>query len=225
MSRARLLLTAAAALLPLVVACSDVSGPTETVRSAIKPTTDLVTTEIDRTVSEVEFAIADKDGAAGICFKGTSSTHVLMKDANAATPSQLCPPALEFLGKAGAIKVRKEWFSEDKNANGLVCVKFVGDDKTIVKDDNAATPSQPCPSAFSAVGSAPAGPKVDAEDLTSADDDTDGMVCVNAVASGNFIVKDDNNATPSQPCPPGWYAYTGKGGGEVPPAEEAPPKD
>jgi hypothetical protein len=44
-------------------------------------------------VSEEEFALADIDKAAGICVKGTSSTHRRMKDANAATPSQPCPPA------------------------------------------------------------------------------------------------------------------------------------
>ena len=151
------------------------------------PSLELVVVEIDRTVSEAEFAEADVDKAGGICVKGTSSTHVLMKDANAATPSQPCPPAWEFLGKAAAIKIRKEWFSEDKNANGQVCVKFVGEDKTIVKDDNAATPSEPCPPAFSPVGKAPAGPMVDAENLVAADDDADGTVCVNALASGNLF--------------------------------------
>lgn len=214
------------AVFPMVVACSDPAGPPGGARPlGIRPSADLVVAEVDRVVTEEEFAIANKDVSSGICAKGTSSTHVLMKDASP-TPSQLCPPAWEYLGKAAAIKVRTEWFSEDKNSNGQVCVKFVGDDKTIVKDDNEATPSQPCPAAFSPVGKPPAGPKVDAEDLKAADDDADGMVCVNAVASGNFIVHDDNNATPSQPCPAGWYLHAGKGEAQPEqPAEEAPAKD
>jgi hypothetical protein len=224
MCRAKPFLALAVSAVPLVLACRDASGPSATAPGVVRSAAELVAVEIDRTVTEEEFAIADKDKTAGICFKGTSSTHVLMKDANAATPSQPCPPSWEFLGKPAGIKIQKEWFSEDKNENGQVCVKFVGDDKTIVKDDNAATPTQPCPPAFSPVGQAPAGPKVDAEDLAAADDDRDGMVCVNAVASGNFIVQEDNNATPTQPCPPSWYLYAGKGGAETePPAAEAPP--
>jgi len=211
------------AVLPFVVGCSDPAGPRGTAARAGGPMFDLVITEIDRVVTEEEFALADIDKTAGICVKGTSSTNVLMKDANAATPSQPCPPAWQFLGKPSGVKVPKESFTEDKNANGTVCVKYVGDNKTIIKDDNAGTPSQPCPPAFLLAGKAPTGPKVDAEDLTAADDDADGMVCVNAVASGNFIVRDDNNATPSQPCPPSWYVYGAKGGGEVPPADPAEP--
>ena len=221
MSCARAFTAIAVAVLPFALACSDTPRPTESARIVTRPSTDLVVTELDRVVTEEEFAIADKDKAAGICVKGTTSDHLLMKDANAATPSQLCPPAWQFVGKPTAIKIQKEWFSEDRNANGQVCVKFVGDDKTIVKDDNEATPSQPCPAAFSPVGSAPKGPKVDAEDLKAADDDADGFVCVNAVASGNFIVHDDNNATPSQPCPAGWYLHGGKSEAEPEkPAEE-----
>jgi hypothetical protein len=49
-------------------------------------------------------------------------------------------------------------------------------------------------------------------------------VCVNAAASGNFIVRDDNNATPSQPCPPSWFLYGGKSGeGPADPADPAEP--
>lgn len=226
MSRARPFVSLAAAVLALLLACSDASGPSDRAPQLTRPVADLVTTEIDRIVTEEEFAIADKDKAAGICVRGTSSDHLLMKDANAATPSQPCPPAWQFVGKPAAIKIQKEWFSEDKNANGQVCVTFVGDDKTIVKDDNEATPSQPCPAAFSPVGSVPAGPNVDAVDLKAADDNADGMVCVNAIASGNFIVHDDNNATPSQPCPAGWYLYAGKTEMEAEkPAEEVPAQD
>jgi hypothetical protein len=227
MLRARSFAMLAVAAVPLLLACTDMAGPSDRTVSAPRPSADLIVTELDRVVTEAEFAVADKDRAAGICVKGTTSDHLLMKDANAATPSQPCPPAWQFVGKPTGIKIRKEWYSEDKNANGRVCVKFVGENKTIVKDDNEATPSQPCPAAFSPVGSTPSGPKVDAEDLMAADDDADGMVCVNAVASGNFIVHDDNNATPNQPCPAGWYLHGGKGEGEVEPekpAEEAPAK-
>jgi hypothetical protein len=221
MRPARIATAVAIVALPLTLACSGESTVAPNVFTPASPSLELVTTELDRVVTEEEFAIADKDKAAGICVKGTTSDHLLMKDANAATPSQPCPPAWQFVGKAAGIKIRKEWFSEDKNANGQVCVRFVGDDKTIVKDDNEATPSQPCPAAFSPVGGAPAGPKVDAEDLKAADDDVDGLVCVNAVASGNFIVHDDNNATPSQPCPAGWYLHGGKGEGEAEPEKPA----
>jgi hypothetical protein len=179
--------------------------------------------EFERFVTAEEYALADADGANGICVKGTPSGDLLMKDANAATPSQPCPPAWQFIGKPMGIKVQKEWFTEDKNGNGQVCVKFVGDDKTIVKDDNANTPSQPCPPAFSPVGKSPAGPKVSAEDLAAADGDKNGVVCVKAFSSGNFIVRDDNPATPSQPCPPSWYVSGGGKGGEEPPADPADP--
>jgi hypothetical protein len=57
------------------------------------PRFDLVTTGIERTVTEEEFAIADVETSIGICVKGTSTTNLLMKDANPATPSQPCPPA------------------------------------------------------------------------------------------------------------------------------------
>ena len=108
-----------------------------------------------------------------------------------------------------------------------MCVKFVGDDKTIVKDDNAGTPSQPCPPAFTpALGkTSSGGPQVSAEDVMAADDNNNGKVCVNALASGNFIIRDDNDATPSQPCPPAWAVYPGttSGGGGEGPAEPAGP--
>lgn len=223
MSRARQVAAFIAIALPLAFACSDPSAPNgDASRRTTAPTFDLVITEIDRVVTEEEFALADVDKAGGICVKGTSSTNLLMKDANAATPSQPCPPAWQFVGKPMGIKIQKEWFTEDKNLNGTVCVKFVGDSKTIVKDDNVNTPSQPCPPAFSPIGKAPAGPKVDAEDLAAADEDGDSMVCVNAMASGNFITRDDNNATPSQPCPPSWYVFD-KNGGAADPADPAEP--
>src|SRR5688572_22384620 len=128
MRPARTIAAITIAALPLALACREPGvGPDRPIPST--PSLELVVVEIDRTVSEAEFAEADVDKTGGICVKGTSSTHILMKDANAATPSQPCPPAWEFLGKPAAIKIRKEWFSEDKNANGQVCVKFVGEDK------------------------------------------------------------------------------------------------
>ena len=225
MSPARILALVAIAILPAMFACSDPAAPIIRDRSrATAPSVALVTGYVSRIVTAEEFALADEDNAFGICVKATPSADLLMKDANAATPSQPCPPAWQFLGTPMTIFIQHEWFTEDKNANGTVCVKFVGGEKTIVKDDNASTPSQPCPPAFSPVGQAPSGPQVDAEDLQAADQDGDKMVCVNPVASGNFIVRDDNNATPSQPCPPSWYLYT-SGTMEPPPAEEQPPKD
>jgi len=157
-----------AVVVPLGIACTEPSAPAAATRTTPGPSLDLVTIEIDREVTAEEFALADKDQTGGICVKGTSSDNLLMMDANAATPSQPCPPAWQFVGKPMGIKIRKEWYTEDKNANGLVCVKFVTDTKTIVKDDNAGTPSQPCPPAFYAVGKTPSGPKVDADDLKTA---------------------------------------------------------
>jgi hypothetical protein len=218
---------AAAAFLVLAVsgltACSDTSSPRSL--SSRDASSDLVPMEFEKAITTEEFAAANVNGVGGICVKSTTSGDVLMTDAHDETPSQPCPPAWQFVGKPMGIKTVKEWFTEDKNGNGLVCVKFVGVDKTIVKDDNANTPSQPCPPAFSPVGKAPSGPKVDADDLAAADADGDGMVCLNATASGNFIVRDDNNATPSQPCPPSWLLYSGKKGGDepAPPAEPAAP--
>ena len=49
-----------------------------------------------------------------------------------------------------------------------------------------------------------------------ADDDDDAMVCVNALPSGNFIARDGNHATPSQPCPPAWAVVVATGSGEDP---------
>jgi hypothetical protein len=210
-----------AVVVPLGIACTEPSAPAAATRTTPGPSFDLVTIEIDREVTAEEFALADKDQTGGICVKGTSSDNLLMMDANAATPSEPCPPAWQFVGKPMGIKIRKEWYTEDKNANGLVCVKFVTDTKTIVKDDNAGTPSQPCPPAFYAVGKTPSGPKVDADDLKTADGDGDGLICVNALGSGNFLARDDNDATPSQPCPPSWFLF-GSNGAD-PGAEPAEP--
>ena len=129
MSRARMLAALAVLAIPLGFACSDPSAPPDITRRARGPSFDLVSTEIDRIVNEEEFALADIDKTGGICVKGTSSTNLLMKDANAATPSQPCPPAWQFVGKPMGIKIHKEWFTEDRNANGTVCVKFVAVEK------------------------------------------------------------------------------------------------
>jgi hypothetical protein len=214
-----------AVAIPFVVACRDVSAPTVASRPSA-PSFDVITTEVERFVTDEEFALADADKVAGVCMKGTSSTNLVIKDANPATPSQPCPPAWTYTDKPSSIKLPVNWETEDKNRNGYVCVKYVGDvgtSKSVVKDDNLSTPSQPCPPSFTYVGKPPSGPKVDADDVAAADDDGDGMVCVNAVASGNFIVRDDNNATPSQPCPPSWYVFGAKGGGGADPAEPAQP--
>ena len=212
-------LAVAVAVLALAAACADIAAPT-TQLAAAGPARDLVITELDVTISAEEFDVADVSKALGICVKGTPSGNVLMMDANEQTPSQPCPPAWQYIGKPQGIKIHKEWFTDDKNGNGQVCVKFVGTDKTIVKDDNMNTPSQPCPPSYNVVGGKKSGgPNVDGDGLAAADEDHDGLVCVNAVGD-NFIVRDDNNATPSQPCPPAWYVI-GKGGT----GEEAPPAE
>ena len=97
MSRARLSAAIAAVLLPLGIACHDPSAPAGAGRPVGVPSLDLVITQIEVAVPAEEFALADKDGVAGICAKLTSSDNVLEKDANAATPSQPCP-AGEFRG-------------------------------------------------------------------------------------------------------------------------------
>ena len=223
MSRARLSAALAAFLLPLGIACHDPSAPAQGARPLGLPSLDLVITAIEVAVSAEEVALADKDGDNAICGKLTSSDNALLKDANAATPSQPCPAGWELL-KTPKVTGTKGTYTEDKNANGLVCIKDLTNGKSIVKDDNTGTPSQPCPPAFLPYGKPPTGPKADAEDLQAADEDADHLVCVNAVASGNFIVRDDNNATPSQPCPAGWAAVNvGKGGDD--PADPADPAE
>jgi len=172
-----------------------------------------------------EFSLADENGNQVVCVKQTPSEQLLSKDDNLATPSQPCPPSYQVVGKVGStIKVDKTWFTEDGNKNGVVCVKLLGNGKEIVKDDNAATPSQPCPPSFNLIGNSKSGTKLPFDDLLAADDNANGTVCLKTWdATSNHIVHDDNLATPSQPCPPS-FAVVSLNGGAAPadPAEPAP---
>jgi hypothetical protein len=221
MSHSRRAAAASAAVCLLLLACRDSGVEPVSHVSRTRSAPDLVAATVDRVITEEEFALADADKVAGICTKPTSSTNILMKDANAATPSQPCPAGWGPLSGPATLTVSYGWSTDDdKNGNGAVCVKFVGTDgKAIVKDDNTATPSQPCPPSFTISGKISA-PKVDADAVTAADDDGDKMVCVHALPSGNFIARDDNdNVTPSQPCPPAWAIVSASGGTD--PAGEA----
>jgi hypothetical protein len=222
MSHSRRAALASAAVLQVLLACSDSGVEPVSHVSRARSAPDLVSATVDRVITAEEFALADVDKVAGICTKTTSSTNILMKDANAATPSQPCPAGWGPLSSPATLTVSYEWWmDDDKNGNGAVCVRFVGTDgKAIVKDDNTATPSQPCPPSFTISGKISA-PKVDADAVTAADDDGDKMVCVHALPSGNFIARDDNNATPSQPCPPAWAVVSASGGGAEDPADPA----
>ena len=225
MQRLRLMAVFASALFPALVACTDSAVAPESRASHVRsPTLDVLPTLIEYTVTAEEFSLADADKSGKACAKETSSANVLLKDANEATPSQLCPPAWQQLVAGTKVIIHNEWVDEDTNRNGQVCTKPIGTDKTIVKDDNLATPSQPCPPAFSVTYvRKPAGPKVDFDDVIAADDDRDRLVCVNALATGNFIARDDNNATPSQPCPPAWTVVAGSTN-EGPSEPEGPAK-
>jgi hypothetical protein len=170
-----------------------------------------VLTEIEKPVLEEEAALVDKDGDGLVCVKNTPSDHLVLKEANP-TPSQACPPSFLHKGKGSTIKWEKEWFSEDENRNGVICAKQTGSGSWVVKDDSEATPSQPCPPAFYVAGSVKPH-KVPAEDLAAADDNRNGHICLKvAEGTGNFLIHDDNTATPSQPCPP---AFAIEATGEV----------
>ena len=172
-----------------------------------------------------EFSLADENGNGLACVKQTPSEQLLYKDDEAGTPSQPCPPSYQAVGQGQAITVDKAWLTEDENRNGAVCVKLLANGKEIVKDDNTATPSQPCPPAFNLVGRS--GGKITIklpfDDLVAADDNENGTVCLKTwETTNNFIVHDDNTATPSQPCPPSFIVLTYGGGAETEePAEPA----
>jgi hypothetical protein len=194
-----------------LAACStDITTPAPV---AVDPTLAIVVTVEEQMLSAVDFEEANTDKVNGICVKDTPSGTVILKDANENTPSEPCPPAFLYKGKPEAIEIRKEWAIEDENRNGTVCVKETGAGRFIVKDDNEATPSEPCPPAFiTAGGGKVPGPKVPAPELAQADDNDNAMVCVRVMEqSGNVVVKDDNPNLPSQPCPPSYMLeFVGK---------------
>jgi hypothetical protein len=183
-----------------LMACSSEITQPEAVASL-----DLVTEEIEVMIPALDFDEANVSKAIGICVMDTPSGTLVLKEANPNTPSQPCPPPFFFKGKTEAVKIRKEWLIEDENRNGAVCVKEASAGKFIVKDDNAATPSQPCPPAFLLVGKERIEkPEVPAKILAQADDNDNGSVCLRVMESGNFIVRDDDANLPSQPCPPAY---------------------
>ena len=213
------LAVAVAAIVPSLTACSaDPSGPlSRSIRSGsasrdeAAPAAPAAPAEPEKPVSDPSFDAADDNGNGAVCVKDTPSGQLLIKDDNANTPSQPCPPSYAFTGKGQAVKINSEWLDEDDNGNKIVCVKSLPSGRFLVKDDNLQTPSQPCPPAYMLAsftkqsGGIPAGP------ASEADDNGNGVVCIRIVeGTGDAIVKDDNLATPSQPCPPS-YSVEGVG--------------
>jgi hypothetical protein len=173
--------------------------------------------EVEKQVPDLDFDEADKDLNKMVCVKETPDGDLVLREENASTPSQLCPPPFLQIGKGGTLKFLKEYHDDDANLNGVVCVKLIGVDKSIVKDDNEATPSQPCPPAFYEVSGKAIGKKVPFELAAEADDNFNGQVCLHVTTSGNFVAKDDDLSLPSQPCPP---AYSLEPVGKLPPIEK-----
>jgi hypothetical protein len=171
---------------------------------------DLVAVTEDVVLPAVEFDFADEDRNGKACVKQTPSTHVVYKDDNEATPTQPCPPSFQSTVKGATLKMNKLWLSEDENGNRVVCVKFLGNDKEIVKDDNVSTPSQPCPPAYNVAGATKQGtPTIPLDDLKATDDNYNSVVCMMTwETTKNFSLRDDNTATPSQPCPPAFLVVT-----------------
>ena len=165
----------------------------------------------EKPVPDGSFSEADENGNQAVCVKDTPSGQLLIKDDNLNTPSQPCPPSYAYTGKGKAVKINNDWLADDANANGNVCVKEVAAGRFIVKDDNLATPSQPCPPAYLLTTIGKGGGGIPAGPASEADDNLNGLVCIHIVAgTGNAIVRDDNLATPSQPCPPS-YSVEGVG--------------
>src|SRR5687768_15012857 len=63
-------------------------------------------------------------------------------------------PELELITVTASVAIPPEEFAlADENVNGLVCVKQILSGQLLFKDDNAQTPSQPCPPSYRAAGS------------------------------------------------------------------------
>jgi hypothetical protein len=201
-----------ALLFALIAACSPDITPMAPLPNA--PVFDLA--EVEKPVPEDVIKGADDNLNGLVCAKGTPSGQVLARDDNMNTPSQPCPPAFALIGKGGAVKVPADFSADDENRNGVVCWKETRPGVYIAKDDVLETPSQPCPPGFNLSGVAKQ-PQVPAKDLAEADDNSNGVVCVNVIdATKDFIVKDDNLETPSQPCPPAFSVETPGKKEEVP---------
>jgi len=213
--------TLAIGTLALTACRSDTRDP---IAPAAAPQLELITVTTTVAVPAEEFSLADENANGLVCVKQTPSEQLLYKDDEAGTPSQPCPPSYQVVGKGASIKVDKTWFAEDDNLNGLVCIKVLANGNEIVKDDNTATPSQPCPAAFNVIGTTKrATKKIPLSDLVAADDNKNGTVCLKTwEATNNFVVHDENTATPSQPCPP-TFAVLPYGGGGAETEEPAGP--
>jgi hypothetical protein len=190
----------------LLLAATLMACATDVTEPATGPALDIVVEEVMVAIPDVDFDEANVSKVSGVCVMSTPTGNLILKDANPNTPSQPCPPPFAFKGKGEQFPMNKEWAKEDENRNGVVCVKATTAGKYIVKDDNDATPSQPCPPAFIISGNEKQVPAVPGKFLEMADDNRNGAVCLLVTGSGNFVVKDDNTDLPSQPCAPA-YSY------------------
>lgn len=205
------LLFCAAAL--IVAACSEpriTNPPSQLARNEVLAANSIVFEEIFIKIPEEDFKEADLNVNGLVCAKDTPSSAIVLHDDNPQTPSQPCPPGFATYGRGASIPIKGAPEGDD-NQNGLVCLKETPNGK-IVRDDNPASPSQPCPPAFAVIGTVKdPTPKVSEKDLIASDLNQNRMVCLKQAASGHFTISDDNSATPSQPCPPAflWIATSG----------------
>jgi hypothetical protein len=116
----------------------------------------------------------------------------------------------------------EEFSLADENGNNLACVNQTPSEQLLYKDDEAGTPSQPCPPSYQVVGKGQA-IKVDKTWFTE-DANRNGSVCLKTWDMTNdFIVHDDNTSTPSQPCAPALAVLVyGQAAEPADPAEPAP---
>ena len=206
---------ATAAIVVFLVACAaDPSSPQRRSIQARGASADVAAPAAEKEIPDASFAAGDENLNGTVCVKDLPSGRLLLRDDNLNTPSQPCPPSYSLKGKGQAVKINGDWATEDDNANGNVCVKEVAPGRYVVKDDNLQTPSQPCPPAFMVTTVGKGGGDIPAGPASEADDNANGVVCIHIVdESGDAIVKDDNLATPSQPCPPA-YSVVGFGKGK-----------
>jgi len=149
---------------------------------------------------------------ASLVVMGTLAFTACASDAG--DPFSPTTPQLELVSVTTTVAVPAEEFAvADENGNAVTCVKQTPSGQLLYKDDNPATPSQPCPPSYQVVGKVGSTIKVDKTWFTE-DKNENGVVCVKLLDNGKEIVKDDNAATPSQPCPPSFNlvgnAKTGK---------------
>lgn len=191
-----------------LISCGD--GDVQPPLAPMLHATELSTVEEITSIKipDDEFKETDANLNGRVCAKDTPSGGLVLTDDNEQTPSQQCPPAFAIYSGYDMVPINPIKEGDD-NRNGVVCAKSTASGGTIVRDDNPATPSQPCPPAFEVVGTFrdPA-PKVKEEDLIAADANKNSLVCLKQNASGNFLISDDNTATPSQPCAPAFMATT-----------------